>query len=106
MGGSWKYSWRHCGLILRKVKRPRSPAMKPLADPAQPLMWTTGRAVRLSKFCGSHVNYVVPDTKRWEQSAAYYVDKHPAVHSFVKNAGLGFAIPYLHNGQMHDYMPD
>jgi type III restriction enzyme len=21
-------------------------------------------------------------------------------------AGLGFAIPYLHNGQMHDYMPD
>ena len=20
--------------------------------------------------------------------------------------GLGFAIPYLHNGQMHDYMPD
>jgi hypothetical protein len=25
--------------------------VKPLADPAQPLMWTTGRAVRLSKFC-------------------------------------------------------
>lgn len=24
----------------------------------------------------------------------------------MKNAGLGFAIPYLHNGQMHDYMPD
>ena len=26
--------------------------------------------------------------------------------AFAKNAGLGFAIPYLHNGQMHDYMPD
>ena len=26
--------------------------------------------------------------------------------SFVKNASLGFAIPYLHNGQMHDYLPD
>jgi type III restriction enzyme len=26
--------------------------------------------------------------------------------AFVKNAGLGFAVPYLHNGQMHDYMPD
>jgi type III restriction enzyme len=49
---------------------------------------------------------VVPDTKRWEQSAAYYIDKHSAAHSFVKNAGLGFAIPYLYNGQMHDYMPD
>jgi type III restriction enzyme len=24
----------------------------------------------------------------------------------VKNAGLGFSIPYLHNGQMHDYIPD
>jgi len=28
------------------------------------------------------------------------------VEAFVKNAGLGFAIPYLHNGQMHDYVPD
>ena len=28
------------------------------------------------------------------------------VDAFVKNAGLDFAIPYLHNGQMHDYMPD
>ena len=24
----------------------------------------------------------------------------------MKNAGLGFAIPYLHNGQLHDYVPD
>ena len=54
----------------------------------------------------SHLNYVVADTAKWEQSAAYFIDKHPDVHSFVKNAGLGFAIPYLHNGQMHDYMPD
>jgi adenine-specific DNA-methyltransferase len=54
----------------------------------------------------SHVNYVVPDTLRWEQSAAYYIDTHRDVDAFVKNAGLGFAIPYLHNGQMHDYMPD
>ena len=54
----------------------------------------------------SHVNYVVADTKRWEQTAAYFTDTHPAVKSFVKNAGLGFAIPYLHNGQMHDYVPD
>ncbi len=65
--------------------------------------WTSREAVEIMR---SHVNYVVPDTKRWEQSAAYYIDKHNAVHSFVKNAGLGFAIPYLHNGQPHDYMPD
>ena len=24
----------------------------------------------------------------------------------MKNAGLGFAIPYLFNGQPHDYIPD
>jgi type III restriction enzyme len=65
--------------------------------------WTSREAIEVLR---SHVNYVVPDTKRWEQSAAYYIDKHTVVHSFVKNAGLGFAIPYLNNGQMHDYMPD
>ncbi len=54
----------------------------------------------------SHLNYVVADTKQWEQSAAYYLDKHQAVQAFAKNAGLGFAVPHLHNGQMHDYMPD
>jgi type III restriction enzyme len=65
--------------------------------------WTSRDPVEILR---SHINYVVPDTKRWEQSAAYYIDKHNAVHSFVKNAGLGFAVPYLYNGQMHDYMPD
>jgi type III restriction enzyme len=53
-----------------------------------------------------HLNYVVPDTQKWEQAAAYYIDSHAAVEAFVKNSGLGFAIPYLHNGQMHDYIPD
>jgi len=54
----------------------------------------------------SHVNYAVADTAKWEQSAAYVLDTHPLVAAFVKNAGLGFAIPYLHNGQVHDYVPD
>ena len=64
----------------------------------------TGRDVR--EVVRSHVNYVVADTKKWEQSAAYLIDTHPNVEAFVKNAGLGFAIPYLHNGQPHDYLPD
>lgn len=53
-----------------------------------------------------HLNYVVPDTERWEQSAAYYIDRQPVTVAFVKNQGLGFAIPYFHNGQPHDYTPD
>lgn len=66
-------------------------------------LWTS-RPVR--EVIHSHVNYVVADTKKWEQSVAYYLDKHESVEAFVKNSGLGFAIPYLHNGQPHDYIPD
>ena len=65
--------------------------------------WTS-RDVR--EVAHSHLNYAVADTKRWEQSAAYVLDTHELVDSFVKNSGLGFAIPYLHNGQPHDYVPD
>lgn len=64
----------------------------------------TGRDVR--EVQKSHVNMVVADTARWEQAAAYILDTHPAVFSFVKNSGLGFAIPYLHNESSHDYVPD
>jgi len=54
----------------------------------------------------SHLNYVVADTKKWEQSAAYKIDTHSKVDAFVKNAGLGFTIPYFHNGESHDFVPD
>jgi type III restriction enzyme len=39
-------------------------------------------------------------------SAGYYLEKDPSVKAFVKHAGLGFAIPYSHNGQPHDYLSD
>lgn len=54
----------------------------------------------------SHVNYVVADTGRWEQSAAFALDGDEHVVAFVKNAGLGFAIPYTRRGQTHEYVPD
>jgi hypothetical protein len=65
--------------------------------------WTS-RDVR--EVVNSHVNFAVADTKQWEQSATYMIDTNPAIDAFVKNAGLGFAIPYFHNGQPHDYEPD
>ncbi|MFH2203099.1 MAG: type III restriction endonuclease subunit R [Elusimicrobiota bacterium] len=65
--------------------------------------WTS-RPVREVRNC--HLNYAVADTKRWEQAAAYYIDTHPKIDAFVKNSGLGFSIPYFHNGQPHDYIPD
>ena len=54
----------------------------------------------------SHINVVAADTAQWEQSAAFIIDNHRTVAAFVKNAGLGFAIPYLANGELHDYEPD
>jgi type III restriction enzyme len=54
----------------------------------------------------SHVNFVVADTRKWEQVVALHLDTHRVVRSFVKNAGLGFAIPYHRDGQPHDFMAD
>ncbi len=82
---------------------PRYEATRGPGSTAEVDFWTSRDVREVNK---SHINYVVADTKQWEQSAAYYVDKNSAVEAFVKNAGLGFAIPYLHNGQMHDYVPD
>jgi type III restriction enzyme len=82
---------------------PRYEANRGPGSTAEVDFWTS-RDVR--EVMNSHLNYAVADTKQWEQSAAYYLDTSSVVDAFVKNSGLGFAIPYLHNGQMHDYVPD
>jgi len=64
----------------------------------------TSREVRAAVKC--HLNFVVADTAKWEQSATYYIDRHPRVAAFVKNSNLGFTIGYFDNGQTHDYVPD
>jgi type III restriction enzyme len=82
---------------------PRYEANRGPGTTAEVEFWTS-RPVR--EVLKSHINYVVADTKVWEQSAAYFIDTHSKVHSFAKNAGLGLAIPYQHNGSPHDYLPD
>jgi len=52
--------------------------------------WTS-RDVREVMY--SHVNYLVADTTRWEQSAAYYIDTHQAVEAFVKKPGWALPFP-------------
>jgi type III restriction enzyme len=55
----------------------------------------------------SHVNFVVADTDSWEQIAAKTFDQLEAVQSYVKNAFLGFAIPYVDGkGVERQYLPD
>ncbi len=82
---------------------PRYEANRRAISTADVDYWTSKDVREVVK---SHVNYVVADTIRWEQAAAFHIDRHLATASFVKNAGLGFAIPYLHNGQKHDYLAD
>lgn len=54
----------------------------------------------------SHLNAIIADTPRFEQSAAFELDGNPHVISFVKNTGLGFRIPYWIGEEEHDYEPD
>ncbi len=82
---------------------PRYEASRGPGSPADVEFWTSRQVREVLK---SHLNYVVADTRAWEQSAAYFLDTHPCVISFAKNSGLGLAIPYHHNGQPHDYLPD
>jgi type III restriction enzyme len=53
-----------------------------------------------------HLNAMVADTKKWEQSAGFSLDKHPGVIKWVKNEHLGFAIPYRKNGVPSNYIVD
>ncbi|MCG3202365.1 MAG: hypothetical protein NFCOHLIN_02247 [Gammaproteobacteria bacterium] len=64
--------------------------------------WTSKNVVQVEK---SHLNLMVADSGL-EQAAIVAIDTHDNVSAFVKNANLGFAIPYLHDGQAHDYIPD
>jgi len=53
----------------------------------------------------SHINFTVFDST-WEANNASILDKHEAVHSFVKNDHLGFFIKYNYRGVIRNYIPD
>jgi type III restriction enzyme len=62
-------------------------------------------AKRLREAVRSHVNLVIIDSI-WEAAAAELLDSHPAVAAYIKNDGLNFTVPYLHNGKPSEYLPD
>jgi len=53
-----------------------------------------------------HVSHVVADTSSWEQKMAQVLEDMDGVLAYVKNEGLGFTIPYAHEGEQHGYIPD
>jgi type III restriction enzyme len=60
---------------------------------------------RVREAVRSHVNLVIIDSI-WEAAAAELLDAHPVVGAYIKNDGLNFTVPYLHNGKPSDYLPD
>lgn len=54
----------------------------------------------------SHVNYVVADTKSWEQITAKTLETIDEVICYVKNHFLGFEIPYMLDNEERNYVPD
>ena len=53
-----------------------------------------------------HVSHVVADTGSWEQKMAEALESMDEVRAYVKNAGLGFNIPYTIDGEEVNYQPD
>ena len=51
------------------------------------------------------VNYVLWDST-WEAAFAERLEQLPRVRGYVKNAELGFEVPYTFMGEEHAYRPD
>ena len=69
---------------------PRYETMRGPGSTAEVDFWTSREVREVVK---SHLNYMVADTQKWEQSAAYFLDKNESVEAFVKNASLGVCRP-------------
>ncbi len=52
-----------------------------------------------------HVSHCTADSN-WEHKMAEVCESMPEVEAYVKNQGLGFTIPYAHEGAERQYIPD
>jgi type III restriction enzyme len=85
-----------------QAEAPKLDRMRPEGSTADVDFWTSRE---VSDTIRSHVNYVVSDSGLEAKTAAK-LDGAAAVRAWVKNAGLGLAVPFVHNGERHDYLPD
>ena len=66
---------------------------------------TSKRTRWFTKPARCHVNWAVCDS-RWEIDFCRIAESHPRVRAYVKNEGLGFAVPYRMGGIPRRYIPD
>lgn len=88
--------------VADDAEAPRLERSRPEGSTSDVDYWTSKD---VSDALKSHVNYMVADGGL-EMKTGNRLGTHSAVHSWVKNAGLGLGIPYVHNGERHDYLPD
>lgn len=87
-------------------------ALKPILRPYDTVGYTryvdfdTARPVYATRDDKCHISHVVADTDSWEQKIAQALEDMPEVIRYVKNHNLGFTIPYMLNGEEHQYTPD
>ena len=68
--------------------------------------YTRKATVTTEKSHVSHVTLDGADGNTWEHLLADELELNRDVFAFVKNDHLGFAVPYLHKGRSHAYLPD
>ena len=82
--------------------RPILRAFDPIGSTGEVGFWTR-KDVRTAE--KSEVSHVVLDSG-WEATLADFCEGLGEVAAYVKNDHLGLAIPYVHKGKGHDYIPD
>ena len=103
---SWAVETLAEAVVPDKAESPEVPRYEAHRGPGstREVDFWTSKPVREST--RSHLNWVVMDTQKWEQSTAFYLDTDEHVIAFVKNFNLGFTIPYTHSGEAKEYLPD
>jgi type III restriction enzyme len=88
-----------------------TPALKPLLRTGEPegstryVGFDTAKTVFATSAAKCHVSHVAEDSG-WESKLAQTLESMDEVHSYVKNQGLQFTIPYSLNGDEKQYFPD
>ena len=91
--------------------QPGENVLTPIMSPADPIGTTryvdfdTIKDVYVTAPDRCHVSHVACDSE-WEANLASKLEHLPVVHSYVKNQGLGFTVPYTIDGQQRAYIPD
>lgn len=100
---------------ITSLEGDRQPSLRPILRRYDPIGSTGGvrfatrKVVLPTSVDRSEISHVVLDGvggNTWEQLMMEWCEHDRRVAAYAKNDRLGFTIPYVHEGQSHDYVPD